>query len=157
MPVFCPRIPQQTNLTDCGLFLLQYVESFYQDPLSSLDIPLKSLENWFSADSIVRKRHDIAKLIRTLASQEVGLKNLQYPDIDFGFEEPEETVCCLLPPVSTIKADCSKIKRVDGGDNETVCTTSGIKRKIEDDDDEDGKKLKEELDYLSSSDWLEDY
>ena len=158
MPVFCPRIPQQTNLTDCGLFLLQYVESFYQDPLSSLDIPLKSLENWFSADSIVRKRHDIAKLIRTLASREVGLKNLQYPDIDFGFEEPEETVCCLLPPVSTIKADCSKIKRVDGGDNETDCTTSGIKRKNEeDDDDEDGKKLKEELDYLSSSDWLEDY
>ena len=157
MPVFCPNVPQQTNLTDCGLFLLQYVESFYQDPLVSLDIPLKSLENWFSSDVIVRKRHDIAKLVRILASQDDGLKNHQFPDIDFGFKEPEETVCFLLPAVKTIKAEVSEIQREKDGETETVCTMSGIKRKNEEEDDEDGKKLKEELDYLSSSDWLEDY
>ena len=156
MPVFCPNIPQQTNLTDCGLFLLQYVESFYQNPLENLDIPLKSLENWFSYDVIVRKRHDIAKLIRILASQD-GLKNLQYPEIDFGFEEPEATACCLLPAVNTIKTEVREIPRKKDGESEPVCTTSGIKRKNEEEDDEDGKKLKEELDYLSSSDWLEDY
>lgn len=25
----CPKVPQQTNFTDCGLYLLQYVESFF--------------------------------------------------------------------------------------------------------------------------------
>lgn len=26
----CPKVPQQSNFTDCGLYLLQYVESFFQ-------------------------------------------------------------------------------------------------------------------------------
>lgn len=26
----CPRVPQQNNYTDCGLFVLQYVESFFE-------------------------------------------------------------------------------------------------------------------------------
>lgn len=25
-----PKVPQQTNFTDCGLYLLQYVEAFFQ-------------------------------------------------------------------------------------------------------------------------------
>lgn len=25
----CPKVPQQTNFTDCGLYLLQYVEEFF--------------------------------------------------------------------------------------------------------------------------------
>ncbi len=26
----CPRVPQQNNYTDCGLFVLQYVETFFE-------------------------------------------------------------------------------------------------------------------------------
>lgn len=26
----CPKVPQQTNFTDCGLYLLQYVEQFFK-------------------------------------------------------------------------------------------------------------------------------
>lgn len=26
----CPKVPQQSNFTDCGLYVLQYVESFFQ-------------------------------------------------------------------------------------------------------------------------------
>lgn len=26
----CPKIPQQNNFTDCGLYLLQYVEHFFK-------------------------------------------------------------------------------------------------------------------------------
>lgn len=25
----CPKVPQQSNFTDCGLYVLQYVESFF--------------------------------------------------------------------------------------------------------------------------------
>ena len=175
MPAFCPCIPQQTNLTDCGLYLLQYVESFYQHPLVSLDIPLTNLEHWFSSDAIVRKRHDIAKLIKTLASED-GAKNFEFPDINFGFEEPEEAVCCLLPivknevagveikkeeyllPVAKNEFDFVELREEEKEKNDVGSKTSasGIKRKKEE-EDEDGKKLKEELDYLSSTDWLEDY
>jgi Ulp1 family protease len=31
-----PRVPQQTNFTDCGVYVLQYVESFFQVMLSCL-------------------------------------------------------------------------------------------------------------------------
>ncbi len=32
MPLFCPEVPRQPkgNGTDCGLFLIQYIESFFQ-------------------------------------------------------------------------------------------------------------------------------
>lgn len=26
----CPKVPQQTNFTDCGLYLLQYAEQFFK-------------------------------------------------------------------------------------------------------------------------------
>ena len=29
MPGCCPVVPQQPNFTDCGLFVLQFVESFF--------------------------------------------------------------------------------------------------------------------------------
>ena len=57
MPAYCPNVPQQTNLTDCGLFLLQYVESFYQNPLTSLQTPLQDLQDWFTAECITDKRY----------------------------------------------------------------------------------------------------
>jgi Ulp1 family protease len=32
MPLFCPEVPRQPNGngTDCGLFLIQYIESFFK-------------------------------------------------------------------------------------------------------------------------------
>lgn len=29
MPGHCVKVPQQNNYTDCGLYLLQYVEHFF--------------------------------------------------------------------------------------------------------------------------------
>jgi Ulp1 family protease len=26
----CPKVPQQNNFTDCGVYMLQYVESFFE-------------------------------------------------------------------------------------------------------------------------------
>uniref|UniRef100_A0A4W6FW03 Ubiquitin-like protease family profile domain-containing protein n=1 Tax=Lates calcarifer TaxID=8187 RepID=A0A4W6FW03_LATCA len=40
------RVPQQDNSSDCGLYLLQYVESFLQNPVVHFDFPL-CLTNWF--------------------------------------------------------------------------------------------------------------
>ena len=69
MPAFCPRIPQQSNLTDCGLYLLQFVESFYSKPFPNYIAPLANMEFWFSHDSIVSKRYEIVHLIQTLSDE----------------------------------------------------------------------------------------
>jgi len=33
-----PRVPQQTNYSDCGIYILQYVESFFEVSYSLTDI-----------------------------------------------------------------------------------------------------------------------
>lgn len=34
----CPQVPLQQNLTDCGLYLLHYVEKFLEQPEEYLEI-----------------------------------------------------------------------------------------------------------------------
>ncbi|XP_063809651.1 sentrin-specific protease 7 isoform X2 [Pseudophryne corroboree] len=60
-----PKVPKQTNSTDCGLYLLQYVESFSQNPIENFDPPMH-LENWFPACVVKNKREEIRDLILRL-------------------------------------------------------------------------------------------
>ncbi|XP_044752957.1 uncharacterized protein LOC123312542 isoform X2 [Coccinella septempunctata] len=62
----CPKVPQQTNFTDCGLYLLQYVEHFLMEPIKDYYIPINSLKNWFDELTVTRKREDISILIKKL-------------------------------------------------------------------------------------------
>ncbi|XP_070495132.1 sentrin-specific protease 7-like [Chironomus tepperi] len=82
MPKCTLKVPQQDNLTDCGLFLLQYVEQFFKEPLKDFRIPIKSLSKWFHQDIVTRKREDIANLIKTLIARE-GSMHVKLPDIEF--------------------------------------------------------------------------
>ncbi|GLD75275.1 sentrin-specific protease 7-like isoform X1, partial [Lates japonicus] len=56
------RVPQQDNSSDCGLYLLQYVESFLQNPVVHFDLPL-CLTNWFPRQRVRQKREEIRRLI----------------------------------------------------------------------------------------------
>ncbi|PIO30389.1 hypothetical protein AB205_0064350, partial [Aquarana catesbeiana] len=60
-----PKIPKQNNSTDCGLYLLQYVESFSQKPIENFETPLH-LENWFPSCAVRNKREKIRDLILRL-------------------------------------------------------------------------------------------
>ncbi|XP_069827128.1 sentrin-specific protease 7 isoform X3 [Dendropsophus ebraccatus] len=60
-----PKVPKQNNSTDCGLYLLQYVESFAQKPIESFEPPMR-LENWFPASVVKNKRDEIRDLILRL-------------------------------------------------------------------------------------------
>ncbi|KAK2904961.1 hypothetical protein Q8A67_006760 [Cirrhinus molitorella] len=55
-------VPLQDNSSDCGLYLLQYAESFLQDPVVHFDLPLR-LERWFSRQKVRGKREEIRDLI----------------------------------------------------------------------------------------------
>ncbi|KAM7066830.1 sentrin-specific protease 7 isoform 7-T10 [Acridotheres tristis] len=65
----CPRVPKQDNSSDCGVYLLQYVESFLQNPIVNFEQPLH-LENWFPRQLIRNKREEIRDLILQLHFQQ---------------------------------------------------------------------------------------
>uniref|UniRef100_A0A3Q0T779 Ubiquitin-like protease family profile domain-containing protein n=1 Tax=Amphilophus citrinellus TaxID=61819 RepID=A0A3Q0T779_AMPCI len=59
------HVPLQDNSSDCGLYLLQYVECFLKDPVVHFDLPLY-LERWFPRQQVWRKRDEIRDLILNL-------------------------------------------------------------------------------------------
>uniref|UniRef100_A0A671V0W9 Ubiquitin-like protease family profile domain-containing protein n=1 Tax=Sparus aurata TaxID=8175 RepID=A0A671V0W9_SPAAU len=59
------QVPLQDNSSDCGLYLLQYVESFLKDPVVHFDLPLQ-LERWFPRQQVRRKRDEIRDLVLNL-------------------------------------------------------------------------------------------
>lgn len=77
----CVKCPQQNNFTDCGLFLLQYVEHFFKEPIVNYKAPIKQLVNWFENIVVTRKREDISNLIKDLVSKTENGKSIVFPDI----------------------------------------------------------------------------
>ncbi|XP_020640556.3 sentrin-specific protease 7 isoform X4 [Pogona vitticeps] len=72
---FCPRVPKQDNSSDCGLYLLQYVETFFQSPVVNFELPIH-LERWFPRRIVRSKREEIRNLILQLhLQQQCGSKS----------------------------------------------------------------------------------
>lgn len=67
-----PTVPLQSNYSDCGIYLLQYVESFFETPISNYSIPIKGLQNWFSDECVNLKRAELRKLITSLMIEQHG-------------------------------------------------------------------------------------
>ncbi|KYN15110.1 Sentrin-specific protease 7 [Trachymyrmex cornetzi] len=78
-----PKVPRQSNYTDCGLYLLQYVESFFKDPIKDYTLPIKILETWFEEMVILRKREELSNLIIKLMNNTKGNKPINLPTITF--------------------------------------------------------------------------
>lgn len=70
MPYYQPKVPQQTNFTDCGLFLLHYMERFCLDlpeDLSRHAIDKVIMgEDWFPVEEVDGKRRKISECIDML-------------------------------------------------------------------------------------------
>lgn len=112
---YAPRTPQQGNYGDCGIYLLQYVESFLEKPPGAGDRVWLELENWFPEDRVAQKRAAIRDLILDLHLQ-------QNPGSDFPkrwreeeeeeeaaalrVEEPVSTTVLVTPATSTLILVC---------------------------------------------------
>lgn len=107
MPNYSVKIPQQHNFTDCGLYLLQYVEQFFkvnpqihfmvpstksnekiisifpQDPIRDYRVPVmnKQLADWFDKTIVTRKREDISNLLKKLVDRHCPDNLPLLPDI----------------------------------------------------------------------------
>ncbi|KAI3364624.1 hypothetical protein L3Q82_011408 [Scortum barcoo] len=64
-----PRVPQQDNFSDCGVYILQYVESFFENPIPSFHLPV-NLSDWFPQQRMKTKREEIKKLILKIQEQQ---------------------------------------------------------------------------------------
>lgn len=62
-----PKAPTQDNHYDCGIFVLQYVESFCKKPVAS---PSYITASWFTPAVIANKRRDIRNIILKLAEEQ---------------------------------------------------------------------------------------
>ncbi|XP_076841297.1 sentrin-specific protease 7b [Brachyhypopomus gauderio] len=65
------KVPLQDNSSDCGLYLLQYVESFLQNPVVHFELPLR-LDRWFPRQQVRRKREEIRELVLQLYRRQGG-------------------------------------------------------------------------------------
>ncbi|XP_067900764.1 sentrin-specific protease 6 isoform X3 [Heterodontus francisci] len=69
-----PRVPQQDNFSDCGVYILQYVESFFENPIPSFELPM-NLMDWFPQQQVKKKREEIRNVILKLCeTQSKGKK-----------------------------------------------------------------------------------
>ncbi|BES92990.1 Ulp1 protease family, C-terminal catalytic domain [Nesidiocoris tenuis] len=81
------KVPQQTNFTDCGLYLLQFAETFFQKPIRDYRMPIKELVNWFDVEVVNRKRFEIQQLLHKLMDeQKVDVARLNLPDLELNPE-----------------------------------------------------------------------
>jgi len=79
----CPKVQQQPNFSDCGIYLLQYVESFFRDPIGDYSLPISSIKEWFKKEEVEGKRDHIASLIRDLAAKQNPGKEFSFPELNF--------------------------------------------------------------------------
>ncbi|XP_053538793.1 sentrin-specific protease 6 isoform X5 [Ictalurus punctatus] len=63
------QVPQQDNHTDCGVYVLQYVESFITNPPRTFN-PAMDLRDWFPQKLVKKKRERIKRLIFRLHQQQ---------------------------------------------------------------------------------------
>ncbi|KAG8000520.1 Sentrin-specific protease 7, partial [Nibea albiflora] len=71
------------NSSDCGLYLLQYVESFLKDPVVHFDLPLH-LQRWFPRQQVRRKRDEIRDLVLNLYRHQ-NLENATQEGSSMGY------------------------------------------------------------------------
>lgn len=64
-----PKVPQQNNFSDCGVYVLQYVESFFENPILSFELPM-NLTDWFPRPRMKTKREEIRNIILNLQEQQ---------------------------------------------------------------------------------------
>ncbi|XP_063983794.1 uncharacterized protein LOC135165921 [Diachasmimorpha longicaudata] len=117
----CPKVPQQSNFTDCGLYVLQYVESFFESPIKNYQLPIKTLKNWFEEIIVTRKREEISKLVVKLMLAGKGDKSIVLPVVQFPTVEGK-----LRPRTEAEKKEERKVKEEEKDEDKKTTTTTYV-------------------------------
>jgi len=126
MPGYQPRVPQQPNNCDCGVYSIQYAESFFNSPLKSYHFPISSLWNWFSESSMQTKRKEIYDSIIDLINKKYPENAIFVPKLSFETEEDPKNDAIDGSAGWPMETDENrKSENADPGPevNNTLCTT----------------------------------
>ncbi|KFM79370.1 Sentrin-specific protease 7, partial [Stegodyphus mimosarum] len=98
MQRYIMRCPQQTNLHDCGVYLLQYFENFFQNPNLCFGNPVPDLSNWFTEEVVRNKRQQLMELILSLPKKQLA-------DSDANAKKPKQLEIVPESPVTVQQTD----------------------------------------------------
>lgn len=82
-----PEKPQQLNSTDCGVYLLQYIEKMFGSVPQFYCFKLPDLTDWFPPELILRKRHEMAQHIQKMARVQLQDSCPKFPEIRLNTED----------------------------------------------------------------------
>jgi len=82
-----PEKPEQLNFTDCGVYLLQYIEKMFRSVAQFYWLKLPDLTDWFPLEEILRKRHEMAQHIQNMARVELQDSCPKFPEIRLNTED----------------------------------------------------------------------
>jgi len=133
MPANAPKVQQQPNFSDCGIYVLQYIEMFFRIPIKDYNLPVTTLKSWFDEQEVRNKRESIAKLIRNLAEEQHPGKNIDYPEITFTAHDDDDdddddlddTVDEDLSPTNNKSVNYVQVTSSGGSTPQMIRLTSG--------------------------------
>ena len=76
VPHYQPKLPKQKNFTDCGLFVLQYAETFLSEPNFVLDDLHQKEGTLFHQRIVDSKRDEIKRMIIALAEKTITIEQM---------------------------------------------------------------------------------
>lgn len=122
------KCPQQSNATDCGLFLLEFMEYFFiHRPLTDFQFPL-DLSDWFNPEEVLGKRHKISEVMKEKIDAQ-NVEPIELPNIIL-FKEND-------PDLQTPAVDCDSQINNNNGNFEEVNSNNN--------NDENGNNNEEEF------------
>ncbi|XP_039286664.1 uncharacterized protein LOC111057578 isoform X2 [Nilaparvata lugens] len=65
---FCkPEVPTRQDSACCGLYMLVYADSFFNNPIVDYRLPIKHLGDWFPLETVAKKREEIDRFVPDLS------------------------------------------------------------------------------------------
>ncbi|MCL4121600.1 UNVERIFIED_CONTAM: hypothetical protein GTU68_050681 [Idotea baltica] len=130
----CPKVPQQMNFSDCGLFTLQFAQSFFRTPPASFKLPIRTLIDWFDQEVVGCKRESIARLIQSLMDTHRPGHGVTLPQIHFNSLK-DKMPLASTPPASSPEGGGGQPPPPPPAETEALPPSEGLKRKALDEDE----------------------
>ncbi|RWS14335.1 sentrin-specific protease 7-like protein [Dinothrombium tinctorium] len=128
MPDFFPEVPYQNNSSDCGLFVLEYVEQFLKDSdYVMVHIRGGRLNNWFPHSLIENKRSNLKKLILNLSrTQKNGMSEKMEMEIDNEYESSDFSSNKDSPNKKIVSKDSDGLNNCKSIEKKKACTSESL-------------------------------
>ena len=83
MVIASPKCPGQSDLSSCGLYLIEYVSKIFEDINKFCQLnSYRTITNWANEDDMKLKRCNIATLLKEVSKEQDRFDHLIFPDLN---------------------------------------------------------------------------